>query len=146
MKNKSILWWIVFILLAIWQLPQFMVSLVMMPYLGKKKLIADRHFNMCFVGEKMVGGISLGPFSFISRNLYSSAYRDETIAHEVDGHTYDSKILGPFYLLFIGLPSVLNAAFYFTQCYYDFFTERLANKHAGLIVTNNCRLKFKEQQ
>ena len=145
MEKKSILWWIVFILLAIWQLPQFLVALCMLPYLGKKKLIADRHFNFCFVAEKMVGGISLGPFSYISRNLYSSPYREEVIAHELDGHTYDSKIMGPFYLLFVGLPSVLNAAFYFTKCYYSFYTERWANKHAGLEVTDSCKLKFKER-
>ena len=42
----------------------------------------------------MSGGISLGPFAFVSER--SGA---ETIAHEVDGHTVDSKIFGPLYLI-----------------------------------------------
>jgi len=93
----------------------------MLPFLGKLRLIADRHFNFGFEGEKMSGGISLGPFAFLSPY---SARKDTVIAHEVDGHTVDSKIFGPLYLLIVGLPSILNATFDFTKCYYDFYPER----------------------
>ena len=110
----------------------------MLPFLGKKELVADRHFNFCWKGEKMSGGISLGPFAFVSER--SGA---ETIAHEVDGHTVDSKIFGPLYLIIIGIPSILNAMFDFTKCYYDWYPERLANWHAGLGVDEKCRLYFK---
>lgn len=138
MEKKSILWWVVFVLLAIWQLPQFLVAVVMIPFIGELKLIAERHFNICFVGSKMSGGISLGPFAFVSPFL-----TDETaVAHELDGHTVDSKIWGPLYLLVIGLPSLLNAIFSFTKCYYDFYPERWANKHAGLGVDQYCHLYF----
>lgn len=94
MEKKSIFWWIIFILLCIWQLPQLLIAVIMLPFLGKKELVADRHFNFCWKGEKMSGGISLGPFAFVSER--SGA---ETIAHEVDGHTVDSKIFGPLYLI-----------------------------------------------
>lgn len=143
MKYKGVLWWIVFTLLCIWQLPQLLVALVMLPFIGKLKLVADRHFNFCFVGEKMSGGISLGPFAFISKNLNNSQRREEYIAHELDGHTVDSKIWGPLYLFVVGIPSVMNAAFDFTECYYDFYTEKRANKFANLRVDENCRLTFK---
>lgn len=143
MKKKGILWWFVFTLLCIWQLPQVLVALVMLPFIGKLKLVADRHFNFCFVGEGMSGGISLGPFAFISKRLDASERREEYIAHELDGHTVDSKIWGPLYLFVIGIPSILNAACDFTECYYDFYPEKLANKHAGLTTDENCRLKFK---
>lgn len=143
MKYKGVLWWIVFTLLCIWQLPQLLVALVMLPFIGKLKLVADRHFNFCFVGEKMSGGISLGPFAFISKNLNNSQRREEYIAHELDGHTVDSKIWGPLYLFVVGIPSVMNAAFDFTECYYDFYTEKRANKFANLKVDENCRLMFK---
>lgn len=112
----------------------------MLPFIGKKKLIADRHFNFGFKGAKMSGGISLGPFAFVSE--YSSR-REETVAHEVDGHSVDSKIFGPLYLFVIGIPSILNAAFGFTKCYYDFYTEKWANNHCGLEVDGNCNLRFK---
>ena len=137
MKRKSIIWWAIFVALIIWQLPQFLISLVMLPFLGKKKLVADRHFNFCWMAEKMQGGISLGPFAFVSPGLCSA----ESIAHAVDGHTKDSKIFSWFYLLVIGLPSILNAMFKFTKCYYDFFPEKRANRFAKLAVDKYCRLK-----
>ena len=140
--KKNFIWWVIFILLCIWQLPQFLVALVMLPFIGKKTLIADRHYNFGFKGTKMSGGISLGPFAYVSENL---SYSKESIAHEVDGHSVDSKIFGPLYLFIIGIPSILNAMFEFTKCYYDFYTEKLANKHAGLEVDAACRLRFKNK-
>ena len=80
----------------------------------------------------MSGGISLGNFAFVSPSL---SKRDPEVAHEVNGHTIDSKILGPLYLFVIGIPSIMNAIFEFTECYHDFYTEVLADKHAHLIVT-----------
>ena len=91
----------------------------------------------------MAGGISLGPICIVSKSLAKSP---ATIAHELDGHTVDSKIFGPLYLIIVGLPSLLNATFGFTKCYYDFFTERWANKHAKLEVTEYCTLNFKENK
>lgn len=89
----------------------------------------------------MKGGISLGMLCFVSESL---SHNKESVAHELDGHTMDSKILGPFYLLLIGIPSILWAWLYdpTKHCYYDFYTERWANKHAKLIVTDDCDLMF----
>lgn len=122
------------ILLIIWQLPQCVIGLIMLPFLGKKRLITYRNYCWCYEGEYMKGGISLGCFAFVSPN---NATREEVVMHEVDGHTKDSKIFGPLYLLIIGLPSILNAWLQFTECYYDFFTEKRANKHAGLKVKHH---------
>lgn len=130
-EKKSIWYWIVFALLTLWQLPQFLVSLVMLPFLGKKTLVADRHYNFCWKAEKMSGGISLGPFAYVSKSL---SRREEYIAHEVDGHTVDSKRWGPLYLFVVGIPSILNAAFSFTSNYYDWYPEKWANKHAKLVA------------
>lgn len=127
--KKNILYYIIFALLVIWQLPQFIISLLMIPFLGKLKIIRDKHFNVCFLGEKMSGGISLGPFCFVSP---TTAEKEVIVAHEFDGHTVDSKIWGPLYLLVIGIPSLLNSIFGFTEYYHDFYTEKWANKHAGI--------------
>ena len=145
MKKKGFFWWVVFILLCIWQFPQLIVALIMWPFLGKKKLVADRHFNFCWRGEKMSGGISLGPFAYVSP--YSST-KPTTIAHETDGHTVQSKILGWCYLPLIGLESLLWAWLYNPQkhCYYDFYTEKSANFFAGLEVDDCCNLRFKDNQ
>ncbi len=143
MEKKSFLWWVEFILLAIWQLPQTLMGLVMMPFMGKKNKVADRHFNFCWEATNMMGGISLGPIAYVSRGM-----SQEAIAHETDGHTVQSKILGPLYLIIVGLPSIIHAWLYDYKksCYYDFFCEKWANELAGLETDENCRLHFKEQK
>ncbi len=138
---------LIFIALFIWQLPQNLVALVMMPFLGKLRLISYRKFCFAFEGSKMMGGISLGNFAFLSE---WSAKKPESVAHEQLGHTVDSKIMGPLYLFIIGIPSILHAAFHKNcPCYYHFFTEKRANKFAGLdMVTTSsgyCYLVFKDK-
>lgn len=142
MEKYSIVWWFVFILLCIWQLPQLLIALIMMPFLGKLTLIVDRHFNFCYEGEEMSGGISLGPIAYVSKYL---AKNDAGVAHELDGHTMQSKILGPFYLFIIGIPSICWAGLYNAKkhCYYDFYTEKWANFCAKLYVDEFCNLRFK---
>ena len=141
MKIKDIL---IQIFLILWQLPQCFVGLVMLPFLGKLRLV--RHENYCWVfeGKKMSGGISLGCFIFLSK--YNSG-EETTIRHEL-GHVKQSHMLGWLYLIVIGLPSILNAMFNFTDCYYDFYPEAWANKLMGLKVkygTYNCILYIPDE-
>jgi hypothetical protein len=127
-----------FIMWFIWQLPQNIVALLMIPFIGKLKLVEYKKYCYAFEAKYMQGAISLGNFIFLSR--YSSKV-ETTIAHEY-GHVDDSKLFGWFYIFIIGLPSILNACFNFTECYYDFWTEKRANKNAGLGVNSRCRLYF----
>ena len=50
----------------------------------------------------MQGAITLGNYVFVGLN---SEYR-LTVKHEL-GHTIQSKILGPLYLIVIGIPSII---------------------------------------
>ena len=132
--RKDFSWWCIFILLFIWQLPQNIIAVLMLPFLGKLELIACRNYAFCFIGEKMKGGISLGSFVYVSKSL--SKYETH-IAHELDGHTVDSKYFGPLYLFIIGIPSICWAGLRNTKKhpnYYTFYTEKWANKHAKLKV------------
>ena len=128
-----------FIAYFIWQLPQNIIALLMMPFIGKISKVKYENYCYAFEASKMKGAISLGNFIFLSPY---SAKQKTTIAHEY-GHVKDSKLFSWLYLLIIGLPSILNAWLNFTDCYYDFFTERRANKNAGLGVDKNCRLYFR---
>lgn len=133
-EKRNFGWWCIFMLLFIWQLPQNIIAVFMLPFLGKLELIACRNYAFCFIGEKMQGGISLGNFIYVSKSL--SKYETH-IAHELDGHTVDSKYFGPLYLFIIGIPSICWAGFRDTKKhpnYYEFYTERWANKHAKLKV------------
>ena len=69
----------------------------------------------------------------------------EIVSHEAEGHVVDSYILGPLYLLIIGLPSLLHATFGFTKKYYDFYTERLANYHANLETDEKGKLHYRKK-
>ena len=128
----NILHALVFVLLFIWQLPQNIVALLILLFSKTEGVIAYR--NYCFALKTKLpskaGGVSLGSFALISP---SCAHDKETVRHELDGHTVDSKIFGPLYLLVIGIPSILHLLCHNgSKDYYDFYTERWANKHAGL--------------
>ena len=142
--KKNFFEWIAYIFLFIWQILQNLVGMVMWLYFkmrGDVVKIDATKWSTAYKSDYMSGGISLGMFCFVDKY---SAKRKEDIAHELKGHTVDSRIMGPLYLFIIGLPSILNAAFDFTDCYFDFWCEKLANKHAGLTTDSNCNLKFKD--
>ena len=124
---------LLFLVLFLWQLPQNLVALAIMPFLGKLQKVAYRNYCIGLAGKRFpndAGGISLGNFAFFHPD---TAHDEFTIRHEMDGHTVDSKIFGPLYLLVIGIPSILHIIFMKKGGrYYDFYTERWANKHAGI--------------
>lgn len=114
------------ILLYIWQLPQHgLGELLRAIYRG-----TDTDYEGAIVRRslQMPGGISLGKYIIVNR--YASR---KTIIHEY-GHCIQSKYLGWLYLIVVGLPSILHAAF--CRCkrhsYYSFFTERWADKLGGV--------------
>lgn len=144
---KKILNAILFVLSFIWQLPQSIIGLLMLIFFkifGGAKLISYKKLCFCFNAEKMSGGISLGNFAFVSP---VGAKKAAVVAHEQEGHTWDSKLMGPLYLFIIGLPSIIHASMNNYECYYDFYTERWANKHANLEVlktaSGRCFLSLK---
>ena len=134
-------------ILFLWQLPQNLVALVMMPFIGKLTLLEHRNHQYVFEASKMMGGISLGTFIYLSPGLAKNQVYHE---HEL-GHGFDSRWFGPLYLFVIGLPSLLWACTYNenSQCYYSFYTERRANRNIGTIEVKypgfgDCYLVMKE--
>lgn len=124
--------------LILWQLPQILVALVMMPFLGKMTFVEKINDAWAFSCENMSGGISLGCFIFLSPY---SATKQATIRHE-GGHVKQSHMLGWLYLLVIGIPSICWAAFGSDdKCYYSFYTERWANKLGGVKVRKTANGK-----
>lgn len=123
----------------IWQLPQNLVALLMIPFVGKMKII--NYYKNCLIIEctRMHNGMALGNFIFISAE---DAKRDANIYHEC-GHIMQSHILGWLYLLIITIPSIFWGAFKpKNKCYYDFYTEKWANKNVGLKVSKNQYKSF----
>lgn len=81
---------------------------------------------------KRFDGVSLGQFIFVNENE-----SERTVKHEY-GHTRQSLMLGWFYLLAIGLPSLIWAGCFgkyrvkHNVSYYKFYTERWADKLGGV--------------
>ena len=91
------------ILLYLWQLPQNIVGAIM----SLIKPVYVEHYD----GEKvtfssaMPSGISLGKYIIVYNGLHRYDWKNEnTFKHEY-GHALQSRMLGWFYLLVIGLPS-----------------------------------------
>lgn len=119
------------LILFIWQLPQHLLAILYIGYLVMmcKDLGVDSRYKQAIVIPcVMRGAVTLGCYVFVGLN---SEYR-KTVKHEL-GHTIQSKILGPLYLIVIGIPSItycgLRRIFpsLRKENYYDFYTEKWAN-------------------
>ena len=132
MSIENILYWI-------WQLPQNLLG-VIWKNIKKDSIITPISNNdIKSVGAKAYlikagGTVTLGKYIFISQT-----YRDQgmTIKHEC-GHVKQSKMLGPLYLIVIGIPSILHRWLNdYIGCdeesgYSHFYTEKLADKLMGI--------------
>lgn len=114
------------ILSYIHQLPQNLLGLLFLLFIkGEERVSVD---GIAFYHAKgFHGGISLGKYIILGE------YCKKSVKHEY-GHCLQSRKLGWFYLIVVGIPSLLHAAF--CPCkrhsYYDFFTERWADKLGGV--------------
>lgn len=125
---KKLLWYL-------WQLPQNLCGLIY-KFICKGKIVyhdlaSDNGASIFLKSGR--GSVTLGKYVFI----YSEDRElQETIIHEL-GHVKQSKILGPLYLLVIGIPSIVHCWYNdFVDCcwkdgryhYEHFFTESWAEK------------------
>ena len=119
------------LILFIWQLPQHLLAILYIGYLVMmcKDLGVDSRYKQAIVIPcVMRGAVTLGCYVFVGLN---SEYR-KTVKHEL-GHTIQSKILGPLYLIVIGIPSITYCGLrrIFSSLrkknYYNFFSEKSAD-------------------
>ena len=108
--NKIMLWYI-------WQLPQHLLGLAVIFFSGAQYGI-NYHSSKVYRTRYPIG-VSLGTYIIVFQEA-----EETTLKHEY-GHSKQSLYLGPFYLLIIGLPSlvmnilstlnVLDAQRYYTR-------------------------------
>lgn len=114
------------ILLYIWQLPQNVIGLIILLFIQGEKRHKFQDITYYYY-DPFPGGISLGNYLILG-NKHS-----QTIRHE-HGHAIQSRMLGPSYLLVIGVPSIIWAWLYgpiikeTQNGYYRFYTEKWADK------------------
>lgn len=121
------------ILLYLWQLPQNLLGLLLFTILQPETTHDYKGVRLHY-SDRIGWGVSLGTHIIVS-SVYRN-YNGRTELHEW-GHTRQSRILGWLYLPVVGLPSLVHAALYKPKVndpegYYRFFTERWADRLAGI--------------
>lgn len=108
---------LLFMLSIIWQLPQYTLALLLYIVLKLRwrngvTRLASGLFNAPSIAVFLVpslfhSAVSLGGIVIMDRNITYTAHFMRAVRHEY-GHSKQSLILGPLYLLVIGLPSILG--------------------------------------
>lgn len=88
-------------LFYIWQLPQNLLGLLLLAFYKKEKVYHRLNGRTFYFTDEMPSGISLGNYIIMNRED-----KEDGMRHEY-GHTIQSRILGPLYLILIGMPSLL---------------------------------------
>lgn len=129
------------ILKSIWELPQNLLGYIILKATKAEHYCG--HYQKGVTAEvyswKHNGGLSLGKYIFIpfKPDTPFSYGVMEYISHE-HGHSIQSRYLGWFYLLVIGLPSLVWCNCFgkyrakHNVSYYDFYTEKWADKLGGV--------------
>lgn len=123
---KKFLFWI-------WQLPQNIAGFIISRF-----AIKSRSKNIYFL-RLFRAGVSLGDYIILDP-IHLGDF--EVYQHE-RGHQAQSRILGPFYLLIVGLPSIIRNIYLRTKgknwsyskkknWYYGAFPENWADKLGGV--------------
>ena len=123
----------------IWEFPQKILALVIIKVLSAKQ--CGEYQDAKLYRWKLKGGMSLSNIIFIPFDFNDEQkkeiYYQNYVKHEY-GHSIQSKYIGIFYLLIIGLPSIIWAGCFekyrkkHNKSYYDFYTERFADKLGGV--------------
>ncbi len=114
------------ILLYIWCLPQNLLGLLFLLFIGGEERHTLNGISF-YYAKDFRGGISLGRYIILGDK------RERSVRHEF-GHCIQSRMLGPLYLIVVGLPSLIHA--WLCKCddhsYYDYWCERWADKLGGI--------------
>lgn len=115
-------------LAATWSLLQNLCGLIFFLLLKIAGRPSKVYKNRIVTYWKLTSGLTLGNFIFIN-----SLAGQKTLDHEY-GHTLQSVILGPLWLIVIGLPSIIWCGAFAryrektNTDYYAFYTEKWADK------------------
>lgn len=132
------------IILVLWQLPQSIIGILLLVYVKAMRNIMKIEFSRKHFFIRSGFSVSLGLFIFYipSVKIVGKTGIDYDINKEHEyGHGIQSQLLGPFYLLVIGLPSLLWATYILLRnmktnhsrdLYYKAYTEKWADKLAKI--------------
>ena len=133
------------VVLAIWQLPQLFVAAIVM--LFALVFARDKAFIPCKNGNLSVGELRLNlkrnaPFCFSLGPIIVTPFRvtDANLKHET-GHSVQSLLLGPLYLIVVAVPSVILVSIKRilhkdNDWYHSKYPENWADELAGKVAND----------
>jgi len=122
--------WYKKILVIIWELPQTVLAAMMIILFKRRVTRRDTHrFANILYMKDFPGGISLGRFIILNERYSGEQFSKK---HEY-GHSIQSLYLGWFYLLAVGIPSLIRSIVWRlfkldSYNYYGGYPEKWANK------------------
>lgn len=128
-------------LFLIWELPQNILGALLFIFFAvfSDSVILDDDDSLEMYSPMMRGAISLGIFRvYAYKYLGNGARYVELVRKHEKGHRKQSMMLGPLYLIVIGLPSLIWATLHSyvkrlgAVDYYSFYTERWADRLGGV--------------
>ncbi len=128
---------------ALWELPNNLLGVFFASFyliFCNAKLYSSKPVQLIRFQSNTNFGICLGRVI-----LLAGSFNSVDFSHEL-GHLRQSILLGPFYLFFIGLPSLLRATYFYVfnvkpqQNYYYFYTEAWADYLGGIYHLRKHRL------
>ena len=134
---KKVLDCIIRALLMFWELPQNILGAFLFIFFAvfSDSAILDDDDSLEMYSPMMRGAISLGIFRvYAYKYLGNGARYVELVRKHEKGHRKQSVMLGPLYLIVIGLPSLIWAALHSyvkrlgAVDYYSFYTEKWADR------------------
>jgi hypothetical protein len=138
---------IITMLLFLWEFPQNILGVANLLIHAVRGSIVERSFERSRMFIKVrSGAVSLGFFIFWSDVGNGQFLLDERNKHHEYGHSVQSRILGPLYLLVVGIPSVSRVAYahrYYTRQgarwtgYYEGYPENWADR-LGKVRSSNA--------
>lgn len=119
------------LLMWLWQFPQNLLAICIEGILCEAAYREGKIDGNTLIYNYVLPTMSLGNYIFVN-----TMFSNTDIKHS-HGHSKQSRILGPLYLVVIGIPSLLHLIVYnicskigFSWDYYKFYTELWANKLA----------------
>ena len=138
-----------FPILFIWDLPQNILGLIVLAvYKKRNKVVSTRQSGRRLYIETPGTGVSLGWLVFwTSAGNRFTHLENDCLLHEY-GHARQSALLGPLYLVIVGIPSVLRALYSRWhkkrfgkrwENYFNGFPENWADRLGGVISEEKYR-------
>lgn len=120
------------VLLWLWQLPQLILGSIVILLFHNKIIESEEYKTTCMFWVEGCGfGVCLGPIIILDTKLH-----EDSVRHEY-GHYRQSMMLGPLYLVVVGLPSLIMNIFarygiIGPDEYYSRWPEKQADKLGGV--------------